>query len=447
MINIRFQPYINYIDPSFWFTVTEKKQKEWHLDEPWMHIYGIATGHREGGRMLPSAVTIPLQPISKIVSNEHIDNMDDISQHQKDMSGLYIRGYFHNTNTLDAFHELDPQTYLQDIADEIWKLGISTEPFQWTSKRSTFLNAILLISFADLKRYTYTFIIAHPCWTAIPTSLSYTCKEMSLISQSQNTDTKMIIKCHPNDPLDYFIARSTEQQSLWAYHSMNECVSINDYDNVYFCYFDPGTSEKALGWTARNFLIALHASIPGKNINLLGIRQAEKHTDGDVSFVTINDGMIIKDIKLPNDIPRKKDFRATGWLCDGKGVIEEKVVQLASMMDPLHITQNALSLNLDLMKWRMVPNLDLKLVQRTKCLLLGSGTLGCNVARCLLGWGIYDITLVDNGIVSHSNPARQSLFIFEDISKNKAIQAAERLGSVFPNVVSDQNDPSCTNIY
>ncbi len=49
-------------------------------------------------------------------------------------------------------------------------------------------------------------------------------------------------------------------------------------------------------------------------------------------------------------------------------------------------------------------------LSRTRCLLLGSGTLGCNVSRCLLGWGVRDITFVDNGTVSYSNPTRQSLF-------------------------------------
>uniref|UniRef100_A0A1I7XKJ9 E2 ubiquitin-conjugating enzyme n=1 Tax=Heterorhabditis bacteriophora TaxID=37862 RepID=A0A1I7XKJ9_HETBA len=39
-------------------------------------------------------------------------------------------------------------------------------------------------------------------------------------------------------------------------------------------------------------------------------------------------------------------------------------------------------------------------------LILGSGTLGCNIARCLMGWGVRKITFVDNSTVSYSNPIR-----------------------------------------
>lgn len=72
-------------------------------------------------------------------------------------------------------------------------------------------------------------------------------------------------------------------------------------------------------------------------------------------------------------------------------------------MDPKHIAESSVHLNLKLMKWRLVPDMDLDLIAGTKCLLLGSGTLGCNVARCLLGWGVKNISFVDNGKVSIRN--------------------------------------------
>lgn len=43
-----------------------------------------------------------------------------------------------------------------------------------------------------------------------------------------------------------------------------------------------------------------------------------------------------------------------------------------------------MDLNLKLMRWRIQPAIDLPKVAGTRCLLLGAGTLGCNVARCLM---------------------------------------------------------------
>jgi ubiquitin-like modifier-activating enzyme ATG7 len=47
------------------------------------------------------------------------------------------------------------------------------------------------------------------------------------------------------------------------------------------------------------------------------------------------------------------------------------------------LADQATSLNLKLMRWRVLPELDLEKVENTKCLLLGAGTLGCYVARGL----------------------------------------------------------------
>ena len=95
------------------------------------------------------------------------------------------------------------------------------------------------------------------------------------------------------------------------------------------------------------------------------------------------------------------------------------------MFDPLQqLGANAVDLNLKLMKWRLQPNIDLEKLQKLKVLLLGSGTLGCNVSRVLIGWGVRSITFVDSGTVSYSNPVRQSLFTFED-SSNKVDKAAD----------------------
>ncbi|VDN37012.1 unnamed protein product [Cylicostephanus goldi] len=66
----------------------------------------------------------------------------------------------------------------------------------------------------------------------------------------------------------------------------------------------------------------------------------------------------------------------------------------------------AVGLNLSLIKWRLVPEMRLERYSSLKVLIFGAGTLGCNIARCLMGWGVKKITFVDNSSVSYSNPVR-----------------------------------------
>ena len=54
----------------------------------------------------------------------------------------------------------------------------------------------------------------------------------------------------------------------------------------------------------------------------------------------------------------------------------------------------------------MLPDLNLEVFKSTKCLLLGAGSLGCQVARNLLAWGFRNVTFADYGKVSYSNPVR-----------------------------------------
>jgi ubiquitin-like modifier-activating enzyme ATG7 len=107
-------------------------------------------------------------------------------------------------------------------------------------------------------------------------------------------------------------------------------------------------------------------------------------------------------------------------------------VDLAQMIDPIEMLKSTGKNNLTLMKYRHIPTVNLDSIYQMKCLILGTGTLGCNIARNLIMWGIESITFIDNGQVSHSNLLRQSLFEFSDIGAPKAVAAADRIAKIFP---------------
>eukprot|EP00834_Sanchytrium_tribonematis_P001885 NODE_50_length_31184_cov_0.705099.p6 type:complete len:417 gc:universal NODE_50_length_31184_cov_0.705099:19372-18122(-) len=109
-----------------------------------------------------------------------------------------------------------------------------------------------------------------------------------------------------------------------------------------------------------------------------------------------------------------------------------QIVDLKSILDPTTLVYEASMLNLSLMKWRLVPDLDLEKHKGLRCLILGVGTLGCNVIRALIGWGVTTFTLVDSGLVSYSNPVRQSLFTVEDVGKPKVAAAKENILKIAP---------------
>jgi ubiquitin-like modifier-activating enzyme ATG7 len=118
---------------------------------------------------------------------------------------------------------------------------------------------------------------------------------------------------------------------------------------------------------------------------------------------------------------------------------KESVFNLKELMDEKELSAQAVDLNIKLMRWRQLDTLDLELLHSVKVLLLGAGTLGCQLARNLIGWGVKHITFVDYGKVSHSNPVRQSLYNFEDVingGKPKAETAAEALLKIQPTMTT-----------
>ncbi|KKF96105.1 Ubiquitin-like modifier-activating enzyme ATG7 [Ceratocystis platani] len=169
-------------------------------------------------------------------------------------------------------------------------------------------------------------------------------------------------------------------------------------------------------------------------VNVLCYRDIHSHRDAARTIIMTLQAVDKADEPLQAaEIPK-----VTGWEKNGP-TFKYKRVSLAAYMDPMRIADQSVDLNLKLMKWRLAPNLILENISRQKCLLLGAGTLGSYVARNLMAWGIKNITFVDYGKVSFSNPVRQPLFVFKDCLDGgapKAPTAASALMEIYPGVTS-----------
>jgi ubiquitin-like modifier-activating enzyme ATG7 len=180
-------------------------------------------------------------------------------------------------------------------------------------------------------------------------------------------------------------------------------------------YDSSGRSESVAGWNVRQKLMEHGSDLRG--------------------FTLIRKGVVLHYRVISNPGKDASHLEITGWEKNAQGKPIPHVIDLSTSMDPVRLAQEAAQLNLKLIKWRLMPGLDLSKMAEAKCLLFGAGTLGCNVTRSLLGWGVNHITLVDNGRVSYSNPVRQSLFLHEDSvdgGKPKAETAAMRATQIAP---------------
>jgi len=208
---------------------------------------------------------------------------------------------------------------------------------------------------------------------------------------------------------------------------------------VIFAYLDQNSQSNNPGWPLRNFLALLSLKCKRDNdphkVEVLSFR--DQYHSGSRKI----DNSLVYEIELAQLSAQDEErVNTVGWERNEKNQLHPRVVNMSGSMNSEKLAESAVNLNLKLMKWRVMPDIDLDVVKGCKCLLLGAGTLGCNVARCLMAWGVEQITFVDNSKVSYSNPVRQTLFQFQDsISTEfkdnyKANKAAENLKLIYPGV-------------
>lgn len=325
------------------------------------------------------------------------------------------KGVIINKNTLENFKDVNKKELLNlhgKKIEEAIALG-----------DSSFCSYFLLLTFCDLKTHNFYY------WFAFPAPVQFKIEEykepIDLASfwpaEKLDTFTSDYFAVNITKPLFVSIDSSTSNE--FSYVTIDEEIPAVDLESIYFCYSDPSTSNEP-SWLLRNFLFYLCKNRPvlsDKWINVISIRQ---HKNGR----QLSASKVFK-LKLPKSLEQSNAIEWVGWEKNEHGSFGPRLAALEKSMDPRQLARASANLNLKLMKWRLLPDLDLDKMSKTKCLLIGAGTLGCGVARSLIGWGMKEISLVDSGVVHFSNTTRQNLYTYEDAlsgTKKKVDAAVQR---------------------
>ena len=288
-----------------------------------------------------------------------------------------------------------------------------------------------MVTFADIKKWTFVYWFAFPACLpeafavradAPPCRIGAEWDEERIRSVSAAMDA--VRERDGQTPAACLVAADGSVHPLTAYGDVGEEAMV-------VC-MDASAHADHPGWLVRNLAVLARLRWKQSTLRVLCWRNAAHGGLLDASSPVLSLG-------LEGNIDASTPVKFVGWEPNARGKMGPRLVDLGAMMDPTRLAATSVDLNLKLMRWRLLPSLDLERIASTKCLLLGAGTLGCNVARALMGWGVRHITFVDNGKVSFSNPVRQTLFTHADCldgGRPKAQAAADRLREIFPSMQS-----------
>ena len=383
---LKFVPYQSQVELPFW-----KKLGDLKVDK-----IGLSTE------------PIPLVPHFE-QSQKVVFNHNSVNHFQFQSSSQIVL-----LNTEEEFDSIDKKTLIHEYATKIHASIINNN--------TSDLDLTLFLTYMDLKHHT------HKYWVAFPTLVLSDVKQL-LVSTIVTPTLSLESESVSNFALSNYFAYNTMTSEVIDASEFikSDKFTLSGTRNIIWCFDDKmNTNNDYLGWRARNYLVYL-----SHHLNKLLPSSSTNSLPMIINVMPWKGKSTSKVYKLNIPITTQIPDKVTGWEYSDR-VLKSKSIDIREFMDPRKQMEDSANLNIKLLKWRLLPNLDIEKMSSTKVLLLGSGTLGCHVSRNLMAWGVKHMTFVDNGFVSYSNPTRQTLYTFDDHNQSKAITAANALKKIYP---------------
>eukprot|EP00550_Attheya_septentrionalis_P003782 CAMPEP_0198284134 /NCGR_PEP_ID=MMETSP1449-20131203/3627_1 /TAXON_ID=420275 /ORGANISM="Attheya septentrionalis, Strain CCMP2084" /LENGTH=734 /DNA_ID=CAMNT_0043981051 /DNA_START=148 /DNA_END=2352 /DNA_ORIENTATION=+ len=456
---VKFVPFASTVESSFWLAHGDQKLDVLKLSEDPVAIGGsFGVAPTKGSTALPPRMRLDQESIgiASSIKNEVVRT----------------HGSIITFNTIEGFKNRNKNQLLNDsfLPGMLRCCGVDSAAASASKDTEVLggddlsaLTSFLCVTHMDLKAHTVLSWFAFPALSPMSGKpISYASPQMQL---DQNwTDTK----CHALHAAvhrmrlqtlhsqtatgcpPYFLIIERDHEEVECVPLSHEACEQNDLNSVKFGFLDSvspwnngaATGVQPVGWTLRNLVayLTLRHGLGGAQVTFVSYRPSVlrridmTHDPSTAAYAedAVNEHSLLLNIQMPlaedYQWPASSDneveYKTVGWELNSRQKPGPRHLDLTPLLSSEHLAIQASDLNLKLMKWRMIPSLDLPLLQNNlKVLLLGAGTLGCSVARTLLGWGVRDLCFVDNGRVSYSNPVRQNLFELTDCENGGAYKA------------------------
>lgn len=417
--SLGFTPLAPAPDVAFWQALTQKKLDVLRLDTSAIQIHGYYEAPAQAGA--PEKCFL------------HQDSLE-VPGHFP-VGRTPYRGELSNFNTVEDFKDFlkseargaRVNDCISKLRDQIVDGKVLDDP--------ALLRPIIAITFSDLKKYHYTFTVAFPVispsspWQVSSPSLGaleagFSREFMCKLSQDIDANAEL-------SAAGAFILKKLDAD--WERHplsALRDCSSSSSSDDFVIVAIDSSSRDEALGSPCRNLMLAV-SFFCSQPFRILAFRDPHLAAKSEASAVASR----VFHVKGCQDVARTllesptlpKECVIAGWS-------KIQTIDLTTFMDKKRVAADAVDLNVKLIKWRILPELEPMKMKELRFLLVGSGTLGCSLARTLMGWGVRKMTFIDAGKVSFSNPVRQSLFTHADAAegRSKAKAAREAVEAIMP---------------
>ncbi|PUZ55836.1 hypothetical protein GQ55_5G243900 [Panicum hallii var. hallii] len=403
------------VDEGFWDALRRHKLDILGTDDSPIPI----TGYYTPRQFRPMASFFNLRPGS-------------LNNSSGDRNGCPVPGTLINTNNMRGFQDLDRELLLKVEAKKILHDIISGN----VEENPALLLRFLAISFADLKNWKVYYNVAFPSLVlnSRMTLLSLHCASEVLSKEEAASLYEALQEWRASSEttvVPFFLVGISSDSSASVRPLKDWKTCQGNYQKLLFGFYDHGCLSDCPGWAIRNYITFLTIRWKIEKAQFFCYREYRGNPDLEQSFIGEASFPSPHGWDNPDHVPD-----AIGWegLKPGKGTKEMKPKEIdLQSMSPASQDEEKQLMHLKLMGWRHFPvNID-KLSQ-VRVLVLGAGTLGCEVARLLMTWGVRKLTVVDSGSVATSDLIKQSLYIDKDCGVPRVTAIVQHLKARCPAV-------------